>query len=87
MPDLIGKTLGQYRIVGQIGLGGMATVFKAYQPSMDRYVALSSFDPSDSRPGVHQTFSARSQDHCQTGAFAHPVRVRPWPSLPGDALH
>jgi len=31
MPDLIGKTIGQYRIVGQIGLGGMATVFKAYQ--------------------------------------------------------
>jgi len=40
MPDLIGKTIGSYRIVSQIGLGGMATVFKAYQPSMDRYVAL-----------------------------------------------
>ena len=40
MPDLIGKTFGQYRIISQIGLGGMATVFEAYQPSMDRYVAL-----------------------------------------------
>ena len=40
MEDLIGKQLGLYRVVAQLGKGGMATVFKAYQPSMDRYVAL-----------------------------------------------
>ena len=38
--NLIGKTLGQYQIVEQIGQGGMATVFKAYQPTLDRYVAV-----------------------------------------------
>lgn len=35
-----GQQIGPYRLIGQIGQGGMATVFKAYQSSMDRYVAL-----------------------------------------------
>jgi eukaryotic-like serine/threonine-protein kinase len=38
--SLIGKSLGQFRIVDRIGAGGMATVFKAYQPNLDRYVAV-----------------------------------------------
>jgi tRNA A-37 threonylcarbamoyl transferase component Bud32 len=40
MENLLGKTLGQYRIIAKIGQGAMASVFKAYQPSLDRYVAL-----------------------------------------------
>ncbi len=37
---LVGRSLGQFRIVERIGAGGMATVFKAYQPNLDRYVAI-----------------------------------------------
>src|SRR5918996_3225608 len=35
-----GQMLGPYRIINQIGKGGMANVYKAYQPSVDRYVAV-----------------------------------------------
>ncbi|MBL8100784.1 MAG: serine/threonine protein kinase [Anaerolineales bacterium] len=35
-----GQTLGSYRIINEIGAGGMASVYKAYQASMDRNVAI-----------------------------------------------
>jgi hypothetical protein len=32
--DLIGKTLGPYRIIREIGRGGMAIGYEAYRPSL-----------------------------------------------------
>lgn len=40
MADIVGKTLGRYRVVARLGRGGMAEVYKAYQPGLDRYVGI-----------------------------------------------
>src|SRR5258708_40343049 len=40
MADLVGQTLGQYRVVALIGQGGMARVYRAHQTSLERDVAI-----------------------------------------------
>lgn len=40
MEDLTGKQFGPYQIVAPLGTGGMASVYKAYQSGMERYVAI-----------------------------------------------
>ncbi len=60
-----GSSLGRYRVVEQIGQGGMATVFRAHDPTLDREVAIKVL------PSYHiedPTFADRFAQEAQTVA-------------------
>ncbi len=63
MSFTVGENVGPYRIIEQLGQGGMATVFKAYHASLDRYVAIKV---------LHQAFN---EDSTFIGRFQREARV------------
>lgn len=68
--SLIGRTLGQYKIVESLGQGGMATVYIGYQESIDRRVAVKVLPP---HPGLDASFVERFQLEAKTIArLQHP---------------
>lgn len=71
MDELIGQRLGWYEVETRLGSGGMATVYKAYQPSVGRYVAIKVLPRQDSRE--YQIFSTRFMQEAQLVArLEHP---------------
>src|SRR4030067_2939093 len=46
MKSLLNRELGGYSLVAELGRGGMATVYKAYQPRVERWVAVKGLDPA-----------------------------------------
>ncbi len=70
MPFIDGQTVGPYRILGQLGQGGMATVYKAYHAALDRTVALKAMHPAFMED---PNFLARFQREAQVVArLEHP---------------
>jgi serine/threonine protein kinase len=66
----VGENVGAYRIIEQLGQGGMATVFKAYHASLDRYVALKVLHPAF---GEDPAFEARFRREARVVAkLEHP---------------
>lgn len=65
-----GSSLGSYQIVEKIGAGGMGSVYKAYQPSLGRYVAIKVLPPQTAGdPSFAERFA---QEARAIGKLRHP---------------
>ncbi len=70
MTDYVGRTLGPYRLEMALGKGGMATVYRAYQSSVKRYVAIKVMAPEIAdQPGFVERFEREAE---VIAALEHP---------------
>jgi serine/threonine protein kinase len=62
LQDLIDATLGEYEIIGELGRGGMATVFLAHEIALDRKVAIKVMAPALlASPGMAERFKREAR--------------------------
>lgn len=62
MSDLVGKTIGQYQLIEVIDRSGTSIVYKGFQPSMNRYVAVKVLSPTLSEdPAFVQQFQRQAE--------------------------
>jgi serine/threonine-protein kinase len=57
---MVGQTVGKYRIVSHLGRGGMGTVYKAVDQTLDREVAIKSINSDLSDPETLKRFRAEA---------------------------
>jgi serine/threonine protein kinase len=73
MSDLIGKEVGRYLIFENVGEGGMATVYKAYDARLEREVALKIIRPEAFPPDQLQNILVRFEREAKALAkLSHP---------------
>src|SRR5512142_1107370 len=70
----VGENVVPYRIVQQLGQGGMATVYKAFHAALDRYVALKALHPAF---GEDPNFEARFQREARLVARLEHAHIVP----------
>jgi tetratricopeptide (TPR) repeat protein/tRNA A-37 threonylcarbamoyl transferase component Bud32 len=74
MEDLVGRELGRYQVTALVGRGGMATVYKALDPVLDRAVAIKVMH---THLAADPTFVGRFRHEAQAvAALRHPNIVK-----------
>ena len=67
------ETIGGYAILNEIGSGGFGTVYRAYNPSSGRVVALKTLDPKHTDPDAVERFR---REALLTSEIDHPNVIR-----------
>ncbi|MCP4220355.1 MAG: protein kinase [bacterium] len=84
-PDLTGKELSNYKIISRLGKGGMATVYKAHELSLNRMVALKVLSH---RLSEDTQFIKRFQREAQAAAkLNHPHIMQVYAIGEEDGIH
>jgi len=74
MNSLTGRTFGKYYIMEKIREGGMSSVYKAYQPGLDRYVAVKILPPFHAE---RADFGRRFESEAKVIASIHHPNILP----------
>lgn len=74
---LVGKTIHTYRIEEKIGQGGMASVYRAYQPSVNRSIALKVISLEPESNGRYEEFRRRFEQEAQVIAALEHIHILP----------
>src|SRR5258708_3615145 len=73
-PEDLQKQIAQYKVLELLGRGGMGAVYKGWQVSLERYVAIKILPPDIEDGDAH--FAARFKQEAKTMAkFLHPTII------------
>ena len=87
MPDLTGQSIGRYHMLEQLGLGGMATVYEAFDTRLERYVAIKIIRTDQFAPAVLEQVLKRFEREAKALAqLSHPniVHVHDYGEYEGE---